>query len=120
MVFLHHPSGVYQGEEPKHSDYSVSLPPFLTNEVLLPALEEGGGAVVLAEEWQTADAVLEFEFVAQRDAMGLAILTPLEFRALEEILAAEMAMSTVDAEAMRSCPSIAMGMALAWMGVGSE
>jgi glycosyltransferase involved in cell wall biosynthesis len=54
-----HPGGVYQGEESKHSDYSVSLPPFLANEVLLPAIEEAGGAVVLAEEWHTADAVLE-------------------------------------------------------------
>ncbi len=56
-----YPDGVYQGEESKHGDYSVSLPPYLLNEVLLPGLRTGCGAVVLAEEWQTADAVIELD-----------------------------------------------------------
>jgi len=56
-----HPGGVYQGEDSKHSDYSVSLAPYLLNEVMLPALRHGGDAVVLAEEWQTVDAVLELD-----------------------------------------------------------
>jgi glycosyltransferase involved in cell wall biosynthesis len=56
-----HPNGVYQDEENKRSDYSVSLAPFLLNEVLLPGLRDGRGAVVLAEEWHTADAVLELD-----------------------------------------------------------
>ena len=40
-----------------------SLPPFLLREVLLPYLERGGRAVILAEEWHTADAVLHLDWL---------------------------------------------------------
>ncbi len=53
-----HGGGVYDGEGPKRADYSTSLPPFLLEECLRPALVGGGEAVVLAEEWQTADALI--------------------------------------------------------------
>jgi glycosyltransferase involved in cell wall biosynthesis len=62
----HHPYGVYDGEEPKHRDYTSSLPPHLLQHVLLPHLEAGGDAVVLAEEWQTAAAVLELDRLLRR------------------------------------------------------
>jgi hypothetical protein len=48
-----HPLGVYDGEEGKRTDYAVSLPPFLFREVLLPHVQHGGQAVILAEEWHT-------------------------------------------------------------------
>jgi glycosyltransferase involved in cell wall biosynthesis len=53
-----HRGGVYDGEEPKRADYAASLPPFLLEECLGPALARGGEAVVMAEEWQTADALV--------------------------------------------------------------
>jgi glycosyltransferase involved in cell wall biosynthesis len=56
----HHPGGVYDGEAGKQSDFAASLPPYLLNEVLKPHLR-GRHAVVLAEEWQTADAVLHLD-----------------------------------------------------------
>jgi glycosyltransferase involved in cell wall biosynthesis len=56
-----HPHGVYDGEEAKHRDYSASLAPHLLEQVLLAHLAAGGDAVVLAEEWQTAGAVLELD-----------------------------------------------------------
>lgn len=61
---LHHPGGVYAGEEGKRSDFAASLPPFLLQRHLLPHLERGGArAVILAEEWHTADAVLHLDWL---------------------------------------------------------
>jgi glycosyltransferase involved in cell wall biosynthesis len=57
-VSNHHPAGVYDGEFGKRSEYATSLPPYLVREQLLPHLAGGGQAVVLAEEWHTADAVI--------------------------------------------------------------
>lgn len=68
-ISAHHPGGVYDGEEGKRLDYAASLPPFLVREVLLPHLEKGGRAVVLAEEWQTVDAVLHLDWLLRRRRM---------------------------------------------------
>jgi glycosyltransferase involved in cell wall biosynthesis len=58
----YHRRGVYDGEEAKHSDYSRSLPSFLLERVLLPQLyRTNGRALVLGEEWHTADAILELD-----------------------------------------------------------
>jgi glycosyltransferase involved in cell wall biosynthesis len=57
-VSAYHRGGVYEGEEGKLREYAASLPPFLVREVLGRHLADGGRAVVLAEEWQTVDAVL--------------------------------------------------------------
>jgi glycosyltransferase involved in cell wall biosynthesis len=62
-ISRHHPAGVYAGEAVKHDDYAASLPPFLLREVLLPNLQRGGRAVVLAEEWHTVHAVLHLDWL---------------------------------------------------------
>jgi glycosyltransferase involved in cell wall biosynthesis len=62
-ISQYHPAGVYDGEEGKRADYAASLPPFLLREVLLPHVEGGGHAVVLAEEWHTVDAVLHLDWL---------------------------------------------------------
>ena len=62
-ISRYYPAGVYDGEEGKRADYAASLPPFLLREVLLPQLRRGGRAVVLAEEWQTSDAVLHLDWL---------------------------------------------------------
>ena len=54
--------GVYEGEEGKRLDYATSLPPHLVENELLPAVRAGDRAVVLAEEWHTADAVLHLDW----------------------------------------------------------
>jgi glycosyltransferase involved in cell wall biosynthesis/ribosome-associated translation inhibitor RaiA len=54
---------VYDGEHGKRADYAASLPPFLYQEVLLPHLQQGKRAVVLAEEWHTVDAVLYLDWL---------------------------------------------------------
>lgn len=62
----HHPSGVYDGEDSKASDYAASLPPHLLACGLMPYLRAGGFAVVLAEEWQTANAVLHLDHLLRQ------------------------------------------------------
>jgi D-inositol-3-phosphate glycosyltransferase len=61
-ISRHHPHGVYDGEEGKRGDYAASLPPHLASE-LVPRLRAGETAVVLAEEWQTVDAVLHLDWL---------------------------------------------------------
>jgi glycosyltransferase involved in cell wall biosynthesis len=61
-ISRYHPNGVYEGEEGKRADYVASLPPHLAT-VLVPRLRAGEHAVVLAEEWQTADAVLHLDWL---------------------------------------------------------
>jgi glycosyltransferase involved in cell wall biosynthesis len=62
-ISRHHPGGVYDGEEGKRADFARSLPPHLLSEHLARHLREGGRAVVMAEEWHTADAVLHLDFL---------------------------------------------------------
>jgi glycosyltransferase involved in cell wall biosynthesis len=62
-ISRHHPRGVYCGEEAKCEDYAAFLPPYLLQQVLLPLLAGGGRAVILAEEWHTAHAVLHLDWL---------------------------------------------------------
>ncbi len=65
-ISRYHPAGVYDGEEAKRADYAASLPPFLLREALLPHLQQGGTAVILAEEWHTVDAVLHLDWLLRQ------------------------------------------------------
>jgi glycosyltransferase involved in cell wall biosynthesis len=65
-ISRYHPAGVYDGEEGKRADYASSLPPFLLRETLLPHCQQGGTAVVLAEEWHTVDAVLHLDWLLRQ------------------------------------------------------
>ena len=62
-ISRYHPGGVYDGEDGKQTDYAASLPPFLCREVLLPSLQRGERAVILAEEWHTVHAVLHLDWL---------------------------------------------------------
>ena len=53
----HHPRGVYDGEVSKVADYSGSVPYFVLDEIARPAAAANRLLVVLAEDWQTADAL---------------------------------------------------------------
>jgi glycosyltransferase involved in cell wall biosynthesis len=63
-----HPGGVYDGEWGKQSEYARSLPPHLLGE-LRPHLDAGGRAAVLAEEWQTVNAVLHLDWLLTREGL---------------------------------------------------
>ena len=61
-ISRYHRGGVYDGEGGKRNDYSASLPPFLLREQLRPRLAHPDRrAVILAEEWQTASALLHID-----------------------------------------------------------
>jgi glycosyltransferase involved in cell wall biosynthesis len=62
-ISRYHPAGVYAGEQGKRLDYARSLPPFLLREALWSHLQQGGRAVILAEEWHTVDAVLHLDWL---------------------------------------------------------
>jgi len=64
-ISRYHPGGVYDGEEGKRLDFAASLPPFLVEQMLKPHLA-GRHAVILAEEWHTADAVLHLDWLLRR------------------------------------------------------
>jgi glycosyltransferase involved in cell wall biosynthesis len=58
-ISQYHPVGVYDGEEQKLADFSNSTPPFIVEEIARPAIESGRHLVVLAEEWHTANALIQ-------------------------------------------------------------
>lgn len=63
-ISRYHPGGVYDGEEGKWQDFASSLPPHLVRDVLLPRIRDNAGqAIVLADEWQTVDAVLHLDWL---------------------------------------------------------
>lgn len=65
-ISQYHPRGVYDGEYNKVPDYAGSLPPALLRDWLAPHVSHGGQAVVMAEEWQTADAVLHLDYLLRQ------------------------------------------------------
>ena len=50
-----HPGGVYDGQEGKRRDLTHSLPAWITERVIAPALAAGRIPVLLMEDWQTAE-----------------------------------------------------------------
>ena len=61
--------GVYDGEDFKRADLNASLPPYVVAQVLVPAIQSGRPAIVLSEEWQTAECAT---LIADRlSALGL-------------------------------------------------
>jgi len=56
-ISAHHPGGVYDGEEGKRADFERTVPPFVTEEIVRPALAEGRMPVLMAEEWHTAETL---------------------------------------------------------------
>lgn len=65
-ISQHHPRGVYEGEHTKTADYAASLPPFMMRNALLGHLQRGGRGLVIAEEWQTVNAVLHLDWLLRR------------------------------------------------------
>jgi glycosyltransferase involved in cell wall biosynthesis len=75
-ISVHHPGGVYDGEWGKIEDYARSVPPFIVDELLRPAMQRGEQLVVMAEDWQVVPAVLGLDHLAReaglRDALVIA------------------------------------------------
>jgi len=56
-ISKYHQYGVYEGEHGKLYDYNESIPPFLLDNVILPAISEGKMVVIMGEEWHTAEVM---------------------------------------------------------------
>ncbi|MBI4295546.1 MAG: glycosyltransferase [Chloroflexi bacterium] len=53
----YYPNGVYQGENEKLWDFNESIPWFVTEHIVKPAVAAGKVVAVLGEEWHTAEAM---------------------------------------------------------------
>jgi glycosyltransferase involved in cell wall biosynthesis len=56
-VSEYYPIGVYQGENDKVNDFNNSIPPFIVDRIVKPALAKEQLIVFLSEEWHTAEAI---------------------------------------------------------------
>ncbi|MDD5127895.1 MAG: glycosyltransferase family 4 protein [Dehalococcoidales bacterium] len=53
----YYPVGVYQGENEKLYDFNESIPHFVTEHIIRPAVANGKIVAVLGEEWHTAEVM---------------------------------------------------------------
>ena len=72
-ISRHHPKDVYEGEDGKWRDFGRTVPPHLLEEVVVPASREGKRAVLLFEDWQTANAAINTSVLATRAGLRGAI-----------------------------------------------
>ena len=63
----HHPIDVYDGEDGKVLDWSVSIPLWLESNLLPKLISANRTVVVLAEEWQTVGSVVGLKDVIDRN-----------------------------------------------------
>jgi len=68
-ISAYHPRNVYDGEPGKVDDYTASVPPFVIDEIVVPALARAERVLVIAEEWQTVGAAIALD--AQLRERGL-------------------------------------------------
>jgi len=70
-----YPNGVYEGEYAKHDDYSRSIPPWVIDKIIRPAVADGKLVAILAEEWHTAEAACrlseQLKQAGLRDEVGI-------------------------------------------------
>jgi glycosyltransferase involved in cell wall biosynthesis len=57
-ISAYHPRSVYDGEEDKVNDFTASIPRAIVDEIVAPAVVRGERVLVIAEEWQTANATI--------------------------------------------------------------
>jgi glycosyltransferase involved in cell wall biosynthesis len=74
-ISAYYPGGVYDGEGEKMSDYTRSAPAFVIDSIVEPAAKRGESILVIAEDWQTAPAVILLDrLLRERDLRARAIL----------------------------------------------
>jgi glycosyltransferase involved in cell wall biosynthesis len=60
-ISWYHPRGVYDGEEGKVNDFTASVPTYVVDQIVAPAVERQERVLIVAEEWQTAPATLALD-----------------------------------------------------------
>jgi glycosyltransferase involved in cell wall biosynthesis len=56
-ISRYYPKGVYEGENQKLYDFNESIPGFVTEQIIKPALEHNKLVVIMGEEWHTAEVM---------------------------------------------------------------
>ncbi len=56
-ISQYHPNGVYDGEEEKVYDFNESIPEYVLDRIIAPAIKSEKYVVILGEEWQTSEAM---------------------------------------------------------------
>ncbi len=57
-ISQHYPHGVYDGEEHKIYDYNESVPYYVYDHIVRPAVDEGKIVVIIGEDWHTAETII--------------------------------------------------------------
>ncbi|HKT37918.1 MAG TPA: glycosyltransferase [Ktedonobacterales bacterium] len=57
-ISKHYPNGVYDGEDHKVYDYNESVPYFVYDEIVRPAVAQGKIVVIIGEDWHTAETMI--------------------------------------------------------------
>jgi hypothetical protein len=68
-ISAYYPTGVYAGEAEKLYDFNESIPSFVKERVITPAVAKGKLVVVLGEEWQTAEAMCRLSDALYADGL---------------------------------------------------
>lgn len=68
-ISRHHPGGVYDGEWGKVADYTATVPAYAAS-VVREVIAAGRSMMILAEEWQTADALCRTVDLLRRDGLA--------------------------------------------------
>jgi glycosyltransferase involved in cell wall biosynthesis len=68
-ISAYHTIGCYHGESEKHHDYTESIPPYLMEHIIKPALIKDKMVIIMAEEWHTAEAVAGLHNLLSRNHM---------------------------------------------------
>ena len=58
-ISKYHPGGVYDGEEGKLADFNRTVPPYIVENIVRPAVDQDKLVVILGEEWQMADTICQ-------------------------------------------------------------
>jgi glycosyltransferase involved in cell wall biosynthesis len=56
-ISRYHPHGVYDGEEGKVFDFNESIPQYVMDRIIAPALRREKTVAILGEEWQTSEVI---------------------------------------------------------------
>jgi len=68
-----HPRNAYDGEPGKIHDWEVSLPPWIVDQLLVPAQARGERLLVICEEWQTANVAIAIDRTARERGVRSAL-----------------------------------------------
>ena len=68
-ISKYYPNGVYEGEDEKLYDFNQSIPWFVKDCVVKPAVAQGKLVVIMGEEWQTAEAMCRLSDALRDDGL---------------------------------------------------